>query len=126
MESKNWSMKNSTKYKIIKWVERMLGYKHSMPNLEVETRKIKTIQWRGRLNHNQIKYDLKNIIGVAIAEELIKNQVIEFYTRRIDDDQNDITGKIYFIEPFTRISTEDMGRQYRSIDELQEFFDSQY
>ena len=96
-------MKNSTKLKIIKWVERALKYKHVIqPPLIEQNRQIQEVRWEGILYEWDAKYDIKLAVNFEIAKEMLRLNVVDYKKERVNDGEYKVKARAFFIEPINR------------------------
>ncbi|KKN88723.1 hypothetical protein LCGC14_0246140 [marine sediment metagenome] len=95
-------MKNSTKYKIVQWVERLIGYKPDPIIIQdKERREIQVIKYSFSLHeYNLLGFNLTKKMTVGIVEELIKNnELLVITTRKHSEDTVVATALLFCIKP---------------------------
>lgn len=95
-------MKNTTKIKILRWVERLLNYEQPIhiPYKE-ETRKIKEIRYSGHLYDWDAEHNLKESINIRILHELSKTGAIEYKKEKHPQGGYSISARLFYIDPLT-------------------------
>jgi len=94
-------MKNSTKFKIIRFVEKLLRYQQPFsPPIQSETRKIQIVQWEGIMYEYDVKYNLKEMVSSYIVKELIKTDIISIENEPTErHGEYKVYAKAFFIKP---------------------------
>jgi hypothetical protein len=93
-------MKNSTKFKIIVWVEKILKYKYptQIPSKK-EEQQIQILQWED--SFNKVPTDIKcrnRIIAQSFAYQMQKMNIIQI-KEKIVDGHKIVNAKAFFIYP---------------------------
>lgn len=94
-------MKNSTKFKIIKWVEKMLKYQQPIQLAPIsDTRKIQEVRWEKSFDKDRPveKDKLKYIIAQSIAFEIEKRGLIQI-KESIKYGKKIVRARAFFIKP---------------------------
>lgn len=98
-------MKNSTKFKIIKWVEKILKYQQPVQlPLKEEKRQIIEVRWEGKLPAYHANFNLNEVACEFIGRELEKLKIVDI---KVDDletrkDHYKVSARAFFIEPIER------------------------
>lgn len=96
-------MKNSTKYKIIQWITKVLKYQNPIQiPLREQTRKIQEVQTNFHLFEWDANEELEYYVGISIVKELLKMNAIDYKKEQDPQGGFIVTAKVYFIEPIER------------------------
>lgn len=96
-------MKNSTKFKIVKWVEKILGYKHPPVQIPIiKERKIQELNVEFILFEYEAKHRVKEMVIHRISNELMKLDAIDYIVEPDKENAYLVKARVFFIEPFEK------------------------